>query len=96
MFSQCWVSCQISEKVLQEHLNFGLFVFDLFSCIRLASLRFTIFSVRFYLIFQLASGRIENRPERVTLVTGPCIEPLTEIAANATKGFLHPLDSNCK
>ena len=30
MFSQCWVSCQISEKVLQEHLNFGLFVFDLF------------------------------------------------------------------
>ena len=23
-------SCQISEKVLQEHLNFGLFVFDLF------------------------------------------------------------------
>ena len=30
MFSQYWVSCQISEKVLQEHLNFGLFVFDLF------------------------------------------------------------------
>ena len=50
MSSQCWVSCQISEKVLQEHLNFGLFVFDLFSCIRLASLRFTIFSVRFYLM----------------------------------------------
>ena len=22
--SQCWVSCQISEKVLREHLNFGL------------------------------------------------------------------------
>ena len=30
MFSQSWVRCQISEKVLQEHLNFGLFVFDLF------------------------------------------------------------------
>ena len=72
MFSQCWVSCQISEKVLQEHLNFGLFVFDLF--FRLVGLRFTIFSVRFYIIFQLASGRIENRPERVTLVTGSRIE----------------------
>ena len=32
--------------------------------------------VRCYSIFQLASGRIENRPERVILMTGPCIEPV--------------------
>ena len=30
MFSQCWVSRQISVKVFWEHLNFDLSVFDLF------------------------------------------------------------------
>ena len=52
-----------------------------FSYIWLANLRFTIFSVRFYPIFQIASGRIENRPERVMLVTGPCIEPVPVMPA---------------
>ena len=61
MFSWYWVVevAKLAKKSCESiWLSVGLFK-TCFTYIWLASLRFTIFSVRFYPIFQLASGRIE-------------------------------------